>query len=289
MRRLRPCLSATILILCLFNRAAHAQQENDIWRDFVVLLKSGKFSPDQIRPYDAISKITIFGFLSRMRQGATWSEWEISPESHRVGNQVHYLVPLTFDGDRKTYCFTFLTEAGKWYFEHLESITVRLDKTGPLPVATFPDIPEAQKAWMRDEIFVTEQVRLFDMLSKEKGREFAFDWFKDGAGYLIAARTWVPFVPVSRAFILYLCWEQANLRGNSVTLEKLDDREATITLEPNYLKLYSATEHLRRQISAEDYQGLFESIWQDRAEKAGWKLQITFKGTTCVFHLTRVT
>jgi hypothetical protein len=180
-----------------------------------------------------------------------------------------------------------LTEGGKWYFRHLESITVRLDKIGPPPVSTFPDIPEAQKAWMRDEILVHEQVQLFNMLAKEKGREFAFDWFKDGAGYFMAARTWVPFVPVSRAFILYLCWEQANLRGNRVTLEKLDDREATITLEPHYLRFYSQTD-LGRQISAEDYRRLFETIWQDRAENADWKLQITYKGNTCVFHLTRV-
>jgi hypothetical protein len=203
-----------------------------------------------------------------------------------VGNQVHYLIPLTIDGLRNTYCFTFLTEAGKWYFQHFESITVRLDKTGPPPVSTFPDIPEGQKAWMRDEILAHEQVRLFNMLAKEKGREFAFDWFKDGFGYFMEARTWVPFVPVSRAFILYLCWEQANLRGNRVTLEKVDDREATITLEPNYLRFYSQTD-VRDQIPAEDYRRLFETIWQDRAEKAGWKLQITYKGDTCVFHLTR--
>lgn len=289
MRRLKLSWSAVFLVLCLFCPATHAQEENEIWRQFVALLKSGQFSADQIRPYDPISKSTMFGFLSLMRQGATWSEWQTSPESHRVGNQVHYLIPLTIDGARNTYCFTFLTEAGKWYFQHLESITVRLDKTGPPPVSTFPDIPEAQKAWLRDEILVSEQVRLFNMLAKEKGREFAFDWFKDGAGYFMAARTWVPFVPVSRAFILYLCWEQANLRGNSVTLEKLDDREATITLEPIYLRLYSATEHMRRQISAEDYRAVFEDIWQDRAEKAGWKLQITYKGNTCVFHLTRGT
>jgi len=125
------------------------------------------------------------------------------------------------------------------------------------------------------------------MLAKEKGREFAFDWFKDGVGYFMEARTWVPFMPPSRAFILYLCWEQANLRGNPVTLEKLDDREATITLDPHYLRFHSQTD-VGRQISAEDYRRLFETIWQDRAENAGWKLQITYKGNTCVFHLTRV-
>jgi len=287
MRHLRLYSSTIFLVLCLWCPAAQAQEDNDIWRQFVAQLKSGQFSPDEIRPYDLISKSTMFEFLSRMRQGATWSEWEASPETHRVENRVHYLIPLTIDGVRNTYCFTFLMEAGKWYFQHLESITVRLDKIAPPPVSTFPDIPEAQKAWMRDEILVYEQVRLFNLLEKEKGRQFAFDWLKDGAGYFIAARTWVPFVLVSRAFILYLCWEQANLRGNHVTLEKLDDGEATITLEPNYLRFYTQTEQMREQISAGDYRRLFETIWQDRAENAGWKLQITYKGNTCVFHLTR--
>jgi hypothetical protein len=288
MRGLTLCSSVIFLVLCLFCPATHAQEENEIWRQFVAQLKNGQFSPDQIRPYEGISRSMMFGFLSRMRQAATWSEWGTSPETHRVGNQVHYLIPLTIDGARGTYCFTFLTEGGRWYFRHLESITVRLDKTGPPPVSTFPDVSEAQKAWMREENLVSEQVRLFTMLAKEKGREFAFDWFKDGGGYLTQARTWVPFVPASRAFILYLCWEQANLRGNHVTLEKLDDLEATITLEPNFLKFYSQTLQVRTRMSAEDYRRLFETIWQDRAEKAGWKLQITYKGNTCVFHLTRV-
>jgi hypothetical protein len=211
MHRLKLCSSAVTLVLCLICPATYAQEENEIWRQFVAQLKSGQFSADQIRPYDSIPKSTMFEFLSRMRQGAVWSEWETSPETHRVANQVHYLVPLTIDGARATYCFTFLTGAGKCYFQHLESITVRLDKTGPLPVSTFPDVSEAQKAWMREEFSVSEQVRLFNMLAKEKGRQFAFDWFKDGPGYFMEAHTWVPFVPVSRAFILYLCWEQANL------------------------------------------------------------------------------
>ena len=141
---------------------------------------------------------------------------------------------------------------------------------------------------MREEILVSDQVRLFKMLAKDKGRAFAFDWFKDGEGYFMEARTWVPFVDASRAFILYLCWEQANLRGSRVRLEKLADREAIVSLQPNYLRFYAETANVRGRMSAADYRRLFETIWQDRAENAGWKLLITYQGTTCVFHLTRV-
>jgi len=287
MRQLGLRVASLILLPCLVCPAIAAQQEGEVWREFVVLLKNGQISADRIQPYESISKDTLLGFLSVMRQGAKWPEWETTPEVHRVGNQVYYLIPLTINGTRNTYCFTFVRDSGKWYFRHLESITLRLDQIGALPVSTFPDIPEAQKAWMREENLVSEEVRLFNLLAQEKGREFALDWFKDGASYFMQARTWVPFVPESRAFVLYLCWEEANLRGNRVTLEKLDEHEASVRLEPDYLKFYTATEHLRRQISAEDYRCLFETIWQDRAEKAGWKIRITYNGNGCVFHLTQ--
>lgn len=40
--------------------------------------------------------------------GAHWEEWAGSPEVHQNLGQIHYLVPLTFDGQRKAFCFPFL-------------------------------------------------------------------------------------------------------------------------------------------------------------------------------------
>jgi hypothetical protein len=185
----------------------------------------------------------------------------------------------------------FLVEKNQWYFRSVEAIFVRLDKVGALPASTFPDISERQKAWAREEIYWSEQVRLFNLLSKEKGREFAFDWVKNGIGngigYLLGAETWVPFASPSKAFILYLCWEQANLRGNDVVLEKLDDHEASVKITPLYFALYQTASHLKRQISIEDYIRIFETIWQERADKAGWKLKIEGQGRICVFRFTK--
>lgn len=42
---------------------------------------------------------------------------------------------------------------------------------------------------MREEIAMTERVRVFNLLAKEKGKPFAFEWFRDGAAYFLAART----------------------------------------------------------------------------------------------------
>lgn len=127
---------------------------------------------------------------------------------------------------------------------------------------------------------------------RPQGRDYAFDFFKDGAGYFLAAKTWVPFVEPRRAFILYACWEQANLRGNPVTLEKLGDAEAVVRVSTYYFGLYKASAHLRQQIPFEDYRRIFETIWRDRARAAGWAFEIEYKdegypASSCVLRFKR--
>lgn len=205
----------------------------------------------------------------------------------QVGQPFCFVAPLTIDGNRKVYCFTFVQINDRWYFRHFESILIRLDQLGPLPVTVFPDISEPQKSWVHAELETTEQIRFFNLLAAEKRKPFAFDWFKDGAGYLLAAKTWVPLVPASQAFIPYLCWEQANLRGNPTRLEKLTETDAIVKIEPAYFKLYDQTAHLRQQISLPDYQQLFQTIWRDRAEQAGWVLQLDCTDAQCLFRFRR--
>jgi hypothetical protein len=259
----------------------------DVWKQFVRILRAGPIPADKVHPYDPSLKEPMIGFLSMMREKANWAEWELTPEIHHVGSSTVYVIPLTFDGKKQVYCFTFLNEGNNWYFQHVESILLRLDQLGRLPVSVFPDLPESQKAWMREEIAVTKQVRLFNLLTTEKGKQFAFDWFRDGQGYFLAARAWVPLVPPSRAFILYLCWEQANLRGNPTRLEKLDDTGAVVHISPIYLRLYEQTANFRQRISIEDYRKIFQTIWLDRAKEAGWNLNLSCKREDCVFHFSR--
>jgi hypothetical protein len=122
---------------------------------------------------------------------------------------------------------------------------------------------------MRHERRVTEQIKVYNLLAKEKGRKFALRLFQDGAGYALEARMWAPFVPPSKAFILFLCWGQANLFANPVTLDSLDDTAALIRLQPRWFHLYIQTAHIRQLISEAEYRELFELSWQDRARAAG--------------------
>lgn len=260
---------------------------HQVWTEFVTLLRTGDFPPEKIKPYQEDLRSPMLGFLGTMSRKADWKEWLTHPDMFPVGEQVHYLVPLTFDGQKATYCFSFVVERGDWYFQHLEAITLRMDRLGPLPATTFPDLPEEDKAWMREEIQVSREVWLFNALSAEKGAAAALEWFKDGPGYALAARSWVPFVPPSRAFILYLCWEQAHLRGNEVVLQQLDDDSALVRLRPLYFQVYERAAHLKQQIQPDAYRALFESRWRDRASAAGWNLDLSCQAGDCVFRFAK--
>ena len=223
-----------MIVISAFHSQSFCQSTLKIWNEFITTLKKGDFPSDKIRPYNESLKEPMLGYLKIMYDKANWQEFEREPEVHPVDKQIHYLIPLTFDGGKATYCFSFLVEDNNWYFQHLEAITIRLDKIGSLPTSEFPDLSEEHKSWMRKEIRISKQVRLFNLLIEEKGKEFAFNWFKDGYGYLVAARSWVPFFPPAKAFILYLCWEQSRLRGEEVSLEKLDEKEAVVRIKPIY-------------------------------------------------------
>lgn len=264
-----------------------AQNDLNIWNEFVEAVKNDQITPDRIRTYDNLPKDMLLQWSKMFKEGKLWEQIQGTPEVHKVGEHIHYIVTFAKDDWKSTFCHTFLVEDGKWYFRHLENITIRLDQIPALPTSKFPDLPEEKKVWQRQENYWTEQVRLFNFLTKEKGKDFAFNWFKDGDGFLLTAKTWVPFYPPQKAFILYSCWEQANLGGNKVTLGKVDSNEAVVRMKPIYLQLYKQTGHLKTQITFEDYLRIFETIWQDRAAKAGWNLDITYKDDECLFNFHR--
>lgn len=271
---------------------ADRQSDQSVWKEFVAALKKGEITPDRLRPYYEEFRSPLLGYLKEIREKVTWAEMEAEPEVHRVGNQVHFLIPLSFEGPRVTYVFSFLSEPGAWYFQHLEAVNIRMDKVGSLPTSTFPDVPEETKAHIREESRWSREVWIFNLLAKDKGKDLAFDFFRDGNGYFLAAKVWVPFVEPSRAFILYLCWEQANLIGNEVILEKLKDQEAVVRMRTHFFRLYKVTAHLSQQISFEDYRRIFETIWLDRARAAGWELRVEYidkdyPAAECILHFNR--
>lgn len=264
---------------------ASAQDDQTTWRQFVADLKADRIAAGDLRPMVASTQDAMVGFLKKLRENADWKQWEVTPQVYHVGRVVHFVLPL----GTRDFCFSFIEERGRYHLHHFESIVLRLDRLPPLPLSTFPDLPEDQKAFMRQESYWTSMVSLYQWFVKEKGREAALGLFRDGDGYALAARAWVPFFDPARAFILYLGWEQSRLQGNGVTLERLTDNDAIVRLDPIFLRLYTVTGHLRTQIQEADYRGIFETMWQDRARAAGWNVSITYEPPGCTLRFTRRT
>jgi hypothetical protein len=173
-------------------------------------LENGPFPSDRLRPYHPSIKemlpIIVEQLLPLLIQ---FYHNGGQPEPVVIGDRVHFF--LSFGPGSSQFCLSFLIEDRQWFFQHIETITIRLDQAGAPPVSVFPDAPEETKAWCREELRVTEMVRLYCFLREEKGKPFALDWFRDGAGYFLGAQAWVPFLPPHKAFILYVCWDLANL------------------------------------------------------------------------------
>lgn len=262
-----------------------AVEDAQVWHEFARALEDGSMSIERIRPYQGLSAETLLGWLKTLGAEVPHEQLAAIPEMYHVGDLLHYLLALP----EVTYCLTFVIEGDAWYFRHIENVFIRLDRIDSIPASRFPDILEEQKAWIREENYWSQIVYLYGLIAADKGEQVALNMLRDGAGYFLAAKTWVPFVEPRRAFVLYTCWEQANLRGNGVTLEHLTDDSATIRFSRlHFFELYEHSIHLREQIPVERYRRIFETIWQDRAVSAGWELQLEeLHGNEWAFHLTK--
>jgi hypothetical protein len=272
-----------------FYNYLYGQDAKIVWQEFRFALARGEIPANKIRPYYESLKEPILGFLREMQKAILPEQLEGNVEVFHVGDQLHFLLPVSLNGHTETYCFSFLIDGKDWYFRHLESISLRLDKITSFPASHFPDISDSQKAWMREEKYWTQMLQFYTYFSKSMKQDSILKYFRDGAGYVLEAKTWVPFVQEKKAFILYLCWEQSNLRGNNVILESINDSVSVVQIKPIYFRLYSQTAHFRMLIKENEYRQLFEYIWQDRAQNAGWNLRIEYPdGKTCrLYFFTR--
>ncbi len=270
-----------VLALALFatSLSTRAQDTLRVWREFVTLLRSGQMSTERIRPYEELQGTSdrLLGYLRMAYEQASSAEWDVHPEVIRRDSLLNYIISLTTNQQKVPYCFTFVTEGNQWYFRHLEAIFIRLDTLSSFPATTFPDVSPEQKAWMQAEIYWSFVVlNVYLPIAREHGSQYALDLLKDGGGYAVAAKSWVPFIDPRRAFILYLCWEQAHLRNNDVTLVSLSDTSAVVQIQSYFFAVYAIAAHLKPVISEEDYRKIFETIWGDRARAGGWDLRITY-------------
>jgi hypothetical protein len=290
----RSLLPIIGLFACIGLRGLYGQDDLAIWKEFVTALKDGTLTAEQLRPLYGVPKETLLEHLRQLKlasdANSSWADWD-APEVFPVENLVHFIAKLRIGPGMTTdRCFSFIKEGNRWYYGHMEGIFIRLDKTPKPPTSDFPDVAADTKAWQREEIYWSEIVRFYLSIAKKNGKQFFLDLLKTGDGYFVGAKSWVPFLPPAKAFILYLCWNESRLRENLVVLEKLTDTEAIVSMQTHYFFLYKRATHLRQWIPFNEYRQIFETIWQDRAAAAGWNLAITYEDPECLkclFHFTK--
>jgi hypothetical protein len=286
MRITRGMMIGAALGVLVLAAMASAQDPARVWNEFVAKLKAGTLTSEDIRAEYTTPEQQLV-WLKQLKEVTdaqkTWQDWQAEPKIFPVENHVHILARFRVGQEFQTRCFTFLIEGGRWFYSHMEGIFIRLDEIGAPPISKFPDISEETKTWMREENYWSEIIGHFYLpLSKEKGPDYALSLIKDGAGYYVTAKTWVPFLPPRRAFILWLCWEQSLLHGNLVSLERLNDDEALVKMQTHYFFIYKRTSHMKTWLSFPDYRRIFETIWTDRAEAAGWKVAFEYEDKECL-------
>lgn len=95
------------------------------------------------------------------------SVWTSEPKAERVGNLITYKMESGLPGTTPFY-LSFVMSNNRWLLAHVESIRIPLE-VPECPVSAFPDLDEDTKAFMREEIAVTNQIRFFNHLRDEAG------------------------------------------------------------------------------------------------------------------------
>jgi len=247
-----------------------------IWKDFVnssqSVLKSTNLNPFA---------------LSILIEEIDDSELSGLPEWHENEGRLCFMPKLTDKDDQ--ICVQFeKDEDNEWGFISTVPVQTRIDKIGLLPTCTFPKFPIQDLRWKRENIETEMRIDLFTTLKEIKGSQFAIEWFADGDEFKENVLEMLPFLPVHEAFIYYKCWFHSQLLGETTILKKFEENEVEIELARcKHLAIYEQNKKIKTQINERTYLALFETTWEDRANKCGWDIKFKYSDLTTYFHLTR--
>ena len=74
MKRLIVFVTVVLASLSWSSQGLYGQDDVRIWKEFVMLLKENRITPDRIRPLEFLSKESQIQALNTFRRGAVWQE-----------------------------------------------------------------------------------------------------------------------------------------------------------------------------------------------------------------------
>ena len=70
---------------------------------------------------------------------------------------------------------------------------------------------------------ITQLIYFYNQLKKFIAKKEAIKSILDGAGEVLAAKTWVPYYSTDKAFIAYISWYENRINGENVKIESFTD------------------------------------------------------------------
>jgi len=251
-----------------------------VWKEFTDKLKGATLRQDDFAPeMRAFLYPLLCGEGSRTRR----DKFAAAPAEYYCGETRESVLLHCADDE---YRFDFALLEDKWVLCFIECITLPVSAIPAVPYETFPPLSD-KEAWIRAEKAISRDVYLYCKLKRLLGAEEALNWFNDGAGEFMGAKSWVPFFEERKAFIVYSAWMENRIYGESVVIDVFSADRCVLRLRQHlWFRLYRSALHLAQQISLEEFRALFEHIWKDRAKHSGWEIEFTYDGEDTIMTFT---
>ena len=255
-------------------------ETSTIWREFC-----RKMQQDQLCQEDFTEEMGSFLealLCGEASEGRRQKFLAVPYEEYQNPESVSILLHCVDD----EYRFDFVWEKVQWKLAFIECITLPISDVNELPYINFRELPD-KEIDIRNEKELSQKVFLYNKLKELVGKEEAVKMFLDGTGEYLCARSWVPFYSGRLSYIAYAAWMEKRIHGERVKIESFTEQECCLRFcQHSWRKLYAMTGHLREIINYEEFLGLFEAIWQDRAKAAGWKLHIAYEKEDTILYFS---
>jgi hypothetical protein len=248
----------------------------DIWMSFCHKLKN-----DALGVADCTEEMSslLLGWLKGPQTLTRRTKFIVAPATYFETATKAIVMLRCPDSD---YRFDFIKDGAVGRLAFMECITLPVTDIHTFPYDSFTPLP-AMENHIRREKEITKTIYYYLKFKELLGKEEAIRVFLDGRGECIGARSWVPFYSDRLAFIVYSAWIENRINGETVVMEALSEDRSVLRFKDNsWLKMYRVTGHLRTQIDYDEYIGLFEAVWRDRAEKSGWSVGFAYEGEDTV-------
>lgn len=241
-----------------------------VWTEFCLKMRHDKLEPEdftaEMQPF--LSALLCGSGAEKRREKFLSVPYEVLDGSAKQSVILHCT-----DDD---YRLDFVQAGNTWKLSFIECITLPVADIVSLPYADFKELPE-KEGQIRMEKEISRLVFLYNRFKELQGKQRTLEMLCDGKGESLCAKSWVPFYSDSLSYIAYAAWMERRIHGEQVEIIRFDKKCSCLRFCRHFWRrMYTMTGHIREMIGYEEYMGIFEAIWRDRASENGWLLEINY-------------